>query len=490
MRRCHVTGCGRISRRTFLADTGLGITGLALSSLLLRDGVRRAAADQTPRPDGRPHLPPRAKSVIWIFLCGGVSHVESFDIKPALNQYAGKSIDETPFKDVLDPEKVHKNLVGINPNHGNRKVLMGLNTGYQQYGQCGLAVGDWFRHIGSCADLLAVVRSLWTVHNDHGTQLTWHTGRHPREGAFPTIGSWVAYGLGSLNENLPEYVVLGEPTGDCCGGEWTYGAGYLGPEFAGVRLQVGGAEPLPFVKPPPDMLPEEQAAEFSLLGKLNRLAGIEYPEDPKLLARIKSYELAFGMQMAVPEVLDFAQETAETQQLYGLDNGTTRAFGQLCLAARRMVERGVRFVQIFHGGGGGGAWDAHGDIKNNHSRLAAQVDQPIAALVKDLKRRGLLDETIVVWGTEFGRSPGAQGTGRDHHPNGFCAWLAGAGIRGGVTHGATDELGFHAVEHPRYVTDIHATVLHLLGLDPLQLEVPGRRRLDIDRGEVIREILA
>jgi hypothetical protein len=490
MRLRNTTGCGRISRRTFLADTGLGFTGLALSSLLLRDGVRRARADQTPRPDGRPHLPPRAKSVIWIFLCGGVSHVESFDIKPALNQYAGKSIDETPFKDVLDPEKVHKNLVGINPNHGNRKVLMGLNTGYQQYGECGLAVGDWFRHIGSCADDLAVVRSLWTVHNDHGTQLTWHTGRHPREGAFPTIGSWVAYGLGSLNENLPEYVVLGEPTGDCCGGEWTHGAGYLGPEFAGVRLQVGAPEPLPFVKRPPDMLPDEQAAEFSLLGKLNRLAGIEYPDDPKLQARIKSYELAFGMQMAVPEVLDFGQETAETQQLYGLDNNTTRAFGQLCLAARRMVERGVRFVQIFHGGGGGGAWDAHGDIKDNHSRLAAQVDQPIAALLKDLKRRGLLDETIVVWGTEFGRSPGAQGTGRDHHPNGFCAWLAGAGIRGGVTHGATDELGFHAVEHPRYVTDIHATVLHLLGLDPLELEVPGRRRLDIDRGQVIREILA
>jgi hypothetical protein len=488
--------CRGVSRRTFLADTGLGFTGLALSALMARQGIFRPAVAQAaptePVPlDGRPHARPRAKSVIWIFLCGGVSHVETFDVKPELNTYAGKSIDETPYKHVLDPEKVHKNLVGINPSHGNRKQLMALNTPYRPYGECGLVVGDWFTQVGTCADDLAVVRSLWTCHNDHGTQLTWHTGRHPREGAFPTIGSWVSYGLGSLNENLPEYVVLGVPTGDCCGGEWTHGASYLGPEHAGVRLAVGGKNPLPFVQPQAaGVLPEEQAAEFSLLGKLNRLAGIEYPDDPKLRARIKSYELAFGMQTEVPQVLDLARETAETHALYGLDNATTKPFGELCLSARRLVERGVRFVQVFHGGGGGGAWDAHGDIKQNHTALASQVDKPIAGLVKDLKRRGLLDETIVVWGTEFGRSPGAQGTGRDHHPNGFCAWLAGGGIQGGITHGATDELGFHAVEHPRYVTDIHATVLHLLGLDPLQLEIPGRRRLDIDRGKVIEEIIA
>jgi len=209
-----------------------------------------------------------------------------------------------------------------------------------------------------------------------------------------------------------------------------------------------------------------------------------------LRARIKSYELAFGMQMAVPETLSLAGETADTQKLYGLDEGATQPFGQLCLTARRLVERGVRFVQIFHGGGGGGAWDAHGDIKNNHTQLAGQVDKPIAGLLKDLKRRGMLEETLVVWGTEFGRSPGAEGTGRDHHPNGFSAWLAGGGIRGGVVHGATDELGFYAVESPHYVTDIHATALRQLGLDPLQLEVPGRKRLDMDRGVVIREIIA
>src|SRR5687768_10548315 len=348
-----------VSRRTFLADTGMGFTGLALGSLLFRDGVARADGAQE-APDGNPHHAAKAKSVIWIFLCGGVSHVESFDIKPELTKYAGKSIDDTPYKDVLDEQKIHKNLVGVNPSHGNRKLIYPLQTGYKKYGECGLEVGDWFTNIGRHADDLAVVRSLWTIHNDHGTQLTWHTGRHPREGSFPTIGSWVSYGLGSMNQNLPQYVVLGTPTGDCCGGEWTHGAGYLGPEHAGVRMNVGGKEPLPFVKPAGGgVLPEEQAAEFSLLGKLNTLAGIDYPDDVDLRARIKSYELAFGMQTAVPETLGLERETAETQALYGLDQKETQPFGQLCLAARRMVERGVRFVQISHGGGGGGAWDAH-----------------------------------------------------------------------------------------------------------------------------------
>ena len=479
------------TRRSFLADTGMGFTGLALGALLFKDGVARAV--ETAPADGRksgPHHPPRAKNVIWIFLCGGVSHMESFDIKPELNKYAGKSIEDSPYKSFLDPQRINKNLVGINPTHVQRKDLMGLQTGYRKYGQCGLEVGDWFTHVGGCADDLAVVRSLWTIHNDHGTQLTWHTGRHPREGAFPTIGSWISYGLGSLNENLPDYVVLGTPTGDCCGGEWTHGAGYLGPEFAGVRLDVGAKNPLPFVTSADGgVLPEEQAAEFSLLGRLNTLAGIDYPDDAALRARIKSYELAFGMQTAVPETLDLAKETAATQQLYGLDGGPTQEFGRLCLSARRLVERGVRFVQLFHGGGGGGSWDAHSEIKSNHTNLAAQVDKPIAGLLADLKQRGMLDETLVVWGTEFGRTPAAQGTGRDHHPQAFCAWLAGGGIRGGVTHGATDELGFYSVENPHYVTDIHATVLHQLGLDPRRLEVPGRRRLEIDLGRPIAEII-
>ncbi|MBI3416159.1 MAG: DUF1501 domain-containing protein [Verrucomicrobia bacterium] len=483
--------CPGITRRSFLADTGMGFTGLALGAMLFGDGLARAEthpAAWSP-PDGRPHFPPRAKSVIWIFLCGGVSHVESFDVKPELNQYAGKSILDTPYADVVKTEG--KDVIGANPAHGNRKVIMPLQTGFQHYGQSGLVVGDWFKHIGECADDLAVVRSLWTIHNDHGAQLTWQTGRHPRELEHPTLGSWACYGLGSLNENLPEYVVLGVPTGDCCGGAFTHGAAYLGPQYGGVRLNVDAQKPLPFLAPAAGAVSaEEQAQNLSLLGKLNRLAGIDYPDDQQLRARIKSYELAFQMQTSVPETLQLEKESAATRALYGLDQPETKKFGEQCLAARRLVERGVRFVQLFHGGGGGGEWDAHSEIKSNHGKLSAQVDQPVGALLKDLKQRGLLDDTLVVFGTEFGRSPGAEGTGRDHHPQGFSAWLAGGGIKGGAVHGVTDELGFHAVENRHYVTDIHATALHLLGLDSHRLEVPGRKRLDLDHGEPIKEIIS
>jgi hypothetical protein len=477
----------RMPRRTFLADTGMGFTGLALGAILYKDGVARG--EEHPLPDGKPHFTPKAKSVIWLFMCGGVSHVESFDIKPELTRYDGKTVDATPYKDVFNPEKL-RNLVSANPSHGGRRTLMRLQTGYQRYGQSGLAVGDWWRHVGACADDLAVVRSLWTTDNDHGAQLQWHTGRHVREGAFPTIGSWISYGLGTLNQNLPQYVVLGTPTGDCCGGSWTHGASYLGSEHAGVRLNVGAASPLAFVNRPAGFEEREQTAELELLGRLHRVPSIQYPDDPSLRARIRSYELAARMQTAVPETLSLERETQATQKLYGMDNPTTRPFGQLCLAARRLAERGVRFIQVFHGGGGGGAWDAHSRIQANHGSLSAQVDLPIAGLLKDLKQRGMLEETLVVWGTEFGRSPGAQGDGRDHHPQGFCAWLAGGGIKGGVVHGATDEIGFHAIEDRHYITDIHATVMHQMGLDPRRLEVPGRRRLDIDYGQPIREILA
>src|SRR5262245_21613053 len=245
------------TRRSFLADTGMGFTGLAMGAMLAREGVVRAGAI-----DAEAAAPPsaKAKAVIWIFLCGGVSHVESFDPKPELNRYAGKSIERTPYKDALNPAKL-KDLVSANPEHGGRKILMGLNTGFRSYGQCGLQVGYWWRHVGSCADDLAVVRSLWTTDNDHGAQLQFHTGRHVREGAHPTIGSWISYGLGTLNEDLPEYVVLGEPTGDCCGGSWTHGAAYLGPEHAGVRVDVAGKEPLAFVTPGKGLTRDEQAAE-------------------------------------------------------------------------------------------------------------------------------------------------------------------------------------------------------------------------------------
>jgi len=483
--------CRRVSRRSFLADTGMGFTGLALGALLHKEGIARDE-EKWRAPDGRAHFRPKAKSVIWFFMAGGASHLESFDPKAALNRYAGKSISETPFKDTLANPAIKEIREFVAGNHKVQMNLYPLQVPYRKRGQSGIEVSDWWTNVGDCIDDLAVVRSLWTTDNDHGAQLQFHTGRHALEGPFPTIGSWVHYGLGSLNDNLPQFVVLGNPIADCCGGVNAHGAHYLGPEHAGVRMNADPANPLPFASPGPGKYREEQAAEFGLLRRLNGLSAVEYPDDPALRARIKSYELAFRMQSAVPEVFRFDDESKETRELYGLDSGVTKPFGMQCLGARRLVERGVRFVQVFHGStGGGGGWDAHSALKKGHGDLCAQADKPIAGLLKDLKRRGLLDETIVVWGTEFGRTPGAQGAdGRDHHPFGFSAWLAGGGIKGGVAHGATDEIGFHAVENRHYVTDLHATVLHQLGLDSRRLEVPGRKRLDIDFGKPIEEILA
>jgi hypothetical protein len=476
----HGTG---ISRRTFLADAGMGLAGLALGSLLGRAGAARAA------PARGVHFTPKAKSVIWIFLCGGVSQMESFDPKPTLDKYDGKKVAQTPFAEALAPEK---NPFALKLERGAENLpLFGTQFSFQRHGQCGMEVSELFPNIGGCADDIAVVRSFWTSSVFHSAQLQFHTGRQPRESGLPTIGSWVSYGLGTLNENLPEYVVLGTPTGSCCGAEGGYGAGYLGPQYGGVRLNLESKTPLPFVQPAdPSILPEERAAQLRTLNRLNELAGVEYPDDPALRARIQAYELAARMQTSVPEALDLDRETEETRRLYGLDQQPTRTFGRLCLTARRLAERGVRFVQVFHSTGGFGPWDAHEKLKDGHARAAREVDQPIAGLVRDLKQRGLLDETLIVCGTEFGRTPTTGGTGREHSPFGFTCWFAGGGIKGGVVHGTTDEIGYHAVEHRHYITDIHATVMHQLGLDSRRLEIPGRRRLDIDHGQPIKDILA
>lgn len=462
-------GCG-ITRRTMLADTGMGFTGLALGAMLFNDGVARA---DNPPPDGQPHHTPKAKSVIWIFLPGGVSHLESFDPKPELNRFTGKRVDQTPYKDLI-PTKYHRSNVGSQQIPARR------------FGKSGLQVAEWWPHIGSIADDIAVIRSLWVDDIDHGAQLTFHTGRHSREGSVhPSIGSWIKYGLGTLNQNLPQFVVLGGRISECCGGDGANGAGYLGPEHAAVRLSFRQGANLPFLNPPAPRPVREQDLELSLLGRLNRLAGVDYPDDPTLRARIKAYELAFAMQTAVPEVMNTSREPAAMRALYGLDDPRTRDTGSLCLAARRLVERGVRFVQVYPPLG----WDAHESIRNNHGPNVAACDRPIAALVKDLKQRGMLDDTLVVWGTEFGRSP--TGTnGRDHWWEAFTCWMAGGGVKRGVVHGATDPLGFSIVGKRHYITDIHATVLHQLGLDPRRLEVPGRKRLEMDFGSPIREILA
>jgi hypothetical protein len=475
------------SRRAFLTELGFGFGSVALGAMLGREGL---AGSLPPRPQ----CAPRAKSVIWLFMIGGTSHLESFDPKPALNKYAGMEIGATPHAGVLkSPFLANERVVAFDPNNGfTRHKLFPLQVGYGRRGQSGLEISDWWPHLGDCADDLAVVRSMWTEDSNHGAQLQFHTGRHRVDGFFPTIGSWVNYGLGSLNENLPQFVVMGNPLADCCGGMEAHRANYLGPQYDGVPLAVDPRNPLPYANPPQDTYREEQVAEFDLVRRLNELTAQRYPHDEAIRARIKSYELAFRMQTAIPDVVDFNDEPEHIRRLYGLDQQETRTFGQQMLAARRLVERGVRFVQVYHGSNGGaGSWDAHKGLKSSHTKLCKAVDQPIAALLKDLKQRGLLDETIVVWATEFGRTPGSQATdGRDHHPFGFSVWLAGGGVKGGVAHGATDELGYHAVEDRHYVTDIHATILRQLGLDAHELVVPGRKRLEKEFGRPIDAIIA
>jgi len=461
----------------------MSIAGLALASMIHRDNARASA------PDGRPHFAPKAKSVIWLFLNGGMSHLESFDPKPMLNRYAGRSISETPYAEVMSPELLNRNnrVVVVNDANGQqRSLIYPMQVGWRKHGQAGIEVTDWFPHVAGVIDDCAIVRSLWTSDNNHGAQTQFHSGRHMLDGNYPTIGAWVNYGLASLNDNLPQYISMGvRPYWNARDGH------YLGPAHDAIPLRVDPTRPVDFVRPESDIRHDEQTIGFDLVNRLNRESANRFPDDPALQARIRSYELAFRMQTSLPEVLDTRTESSDTQRLYGLDNATTREFGTQLLVSRRLVERGVRFIQIQHGGGGAGAWDAHGGLRANHSRNIAMIDQPIAGLIRDLKRRGLLDETIVVLATEFGRTPGAQGgDGRDHHIYGFSALLAGGGIKPGTVHGTTDELGFHAVEHRHYVTDIHATLMHLLGLDSHRLEVPGRQRLAADHGMPIHEIMA
>ncbi|QDU95635.1 DUF1501 domain-containing protein [Lignipirellula cremea] len=481
-------------RRTFLSDLGMGFTGLSLAAMLQQDGYAApgAAPVDTALPTGRPHFAPKAKSVIWLFMIGGLSQMEGFDPKPALNKYAGKTIESTPHADVLAQPYIGRNLRVVDTGKKIWRDIYPLQTGYRRFGESGVLLSDTWPHVGECVDDLCLIRSLWTTDDNHGAQLQFHTGRHLLDGVFPSLGSWVHYGLGTLNENLPQFVVLGKSLSERFGGAGGHSADYLGPEHDGVPVEVDPRRPLPFGAPPADVTAAEQEGEFGLLNQLHQLTAVEYPSDPQLRARIKSYELAFRMQKAMPEVFQFSQETADTQSLYGLQDPSTRDFGEKCLAARRMVERGVRFIQVYDGTApGGGKWDTHDDSRKRLAENAQSVDKPIAGLLRDLKQRGLLEETLVCFMTEFGRSVGGQGakaTGREHSPYGFTVWMAGGGIRPGV-HGATDELGFHAVENRHYVTDIHATVLHQLGLDPRRLEVPGHKRIEIDYGQPIREIL-
>ena len=491
--------CGRVARRVFLADLGLGFTGMALGAMLFEDGIARAASPKvvgsSVLPAGRPHFPAKAKSVIWIFLSGGYSHMETFDPKPALNKYAGLTFDKTPLENPLKSPLHHKRFRSVTAQEVNVRdvypIIYPMQVGFKKHGQCGVELTDWWPQLATCADDIAFVRNMWTTDNDHFAENQIHTGRHRLDEQQPSLGAWVHYGLGTLNENLPKFIVLGGPTNSTT--RFSIDSLYLGPQHAGVPITLDPKNPLPFGQRPADKSEAEQRDEFEFIGKLNQLAAVEYPQDESLRARIRAYELAFRMQAAVPEALDFKPENAATQKLYGLDNDATKVAGQRLLAARRLVERGVRFVQVYPSSYG--TWDSHQKLKDNHAKMCASVDLPVAGLLRDLKQRGLLEDVTVVFCTEFGRTPGLEQRGggkdgRDHHPHGFTVWFAGAGITPGIVHGATDELGYHALGEGHYVTDLHATTLRLLGFDLRRLEVPGRKRLEVDHGRVITEILA
>ena len=470
-------------RRSFLNGSCLGFGGLALASMLHRDSM----ASQTTATSTLHHFAPKAKSVIWLFMNGGVSHMESFDPKPMLTKYAGKTISETPFADTQDAKKLAIEKLTVPDGNGNqRNKLYPLQIGFRKHGESGVEISDWFPHIAKHVDKLAIVRSMWTTDSNHGAQTQFHTGRHQTEGKFPTLGAWVSYGLGSANENLPHFVSIGHRV------YWNNRDGqYLGPAHDAVPLRIDPANPLDFSKPARSSSSKSRLIGQNLVNQLNRIRRTEYPNDPAMEARIASYELAYRMQSSVPDVVNFANETKETQSRYGINKPHAKEFGMQLLAARRMIERGVRFVQIQQGAGGAGRWDAHGGLKANHSRNSLAVDEPVGGLLEDLEQRGLLDETLVVFATEFGRTPGSQGsTGRDHHIYGFSVWMAGGGLKRGVVHGATDDIGFHAVENRHYVTDIHATILKQLGLDSRRLEIPGQKRLEIDHGHPIDQIIA
>jgi hypothetical protein len=446
------------SRRDFLFESCGGISGLGLLWLLDQDrALAGQCADATaPVTAKKPHFEPRARSVISLFMSGGVSHVDTFDPKPALNRYAGQPL--TGKGDVI-------------VRQGHPGPLMPSPFKFQKYGQSGLDVSEIFPRIASHADELAVLRSVVSKSNDH-VQAHYALASGMIRMGFPSLGSWVTYGLGSQSQSLPAYVVIYDARGGPFGGPSNWSAGFMPAAYQGTVFRASGA-PIVDLKPPDRITPEEQRARLDLLGKLNAMDYERNPGNSELAARIESYELAYRMQACAPEVVDVTSETDGTRKLYGLDNPVTEPFGRQCLMARRLVERGVRFVQLYHGGLGNqntDTWDAHEDVYSNHTKHAAEVDLPISGLLTDLRARGLLDSTLVTWHGEFGRMPISQrGVGRDHNPGAMAMWMAGAKIKGGQVIGSTDEFGYKAEQQPVSVHDLHATILHLLGLDHTRL---------------------
>jgi Protein of unknown function (DUF1501) len=459
-----IYACGRVSRRAFLYQAGGGFLGAAMGALWAEDGKI---------PDARlgPHFAPRAKSVIFLFMCGGVSHIDTFD--PKDKKWEGKLIDAVGFGDNVAEMK--------------RPVIPCLRT-FTRHGKSGIPVSDWFPHVGSVIDDIAVVRSMWCHEGNHfPAVIETSTGHRGRQFDHPGFGSWVVYALGTANKNLPTFVNIGRPSSPV-----QLTGGYLGASVAATPFQAGET-PIPNLYPPKGGSATERERQMQTLLELNREFRERYAINSDIAARAKAYELAARMQLSAPEVVDFSKEPKQVLDLYGIGEKETDDFGRQLLLARRLAEQGVRFVQICHAGGGNGAWDAHGDMKT-HEPLCRATDKPISGLIRDLKQRGMLDSTLVVWTSEFGRSPWSQNTtGRDHNPRGYTCWLSGAGVKGGVVHGATDEVGYQAVENRHYYSDLHATILQQLGLDykKMQIHALGRTLKLVEEGDgPMKEILS
>lgn len=469
------------SRRDFLARAGGGMGAVALAALMgqrLTGNEPEDAEAANPLASREPHFAPRAKRVVWLFCDGGPSHIDLFDYKPALEKLAGEPL----------PPSFKRPVTAMGVTSGT--PLMATPREFAQHGQSGLWVSDWYPEIATVADELCVVKSCTADGLTHvagcmqantGSILLGH----------PSLGAWTVYGLGTESEDLPGFVVLADGPSEPPGGPNNWGTGFMPAAYQGTRLGQG-TQPILNISPATEIGTSRQRGELAFIQRLNYRYAQQRPDDDVLEARIASYELAFRMQAKAPEAVDLHWETEETRQLYGLDDKATAVNGRNCLLARRLLERGVRFIQIYTGAGS--QWDAHTNLISNHGKFCGETDRPIAGLIKDLKRRGLLNDTLVVWGGEFGRTPMSEsGTGRDHNPYGYTMFFAGGGVKPGFAFGATDEVGLYAVENKVHVHDIHATILHLLGLNHEEITFPhnGRdERLTGTEGEVIRGILA
>ncbi|MCM8541634.1 MAG: DUF1501 domain-containing protein [Lentisphaeraceae bacterium] len=478
-----------MQRRSFITKMGAGFTALALSDMLSNDGFltkQAFGADgvsdfKNPLAAKKPMFKAKAKSVIFLFMYGGPSHVDTFDYKPQLFKYDGQDV----------PIKTHGR-----GGHKNTGRVVGPKWNFKQYGQSGAWVSDLFPHLSKHVDDIAFIKSMQADSPIHGSAMLQMNSGQILSG-HPTMGSWLNYGLGTVNENLPGYVVMLDSTGGPISGAKNWTSGYMPASYQGSVVRSKGA-PILDLNRPAGVTEAQQRTMLDTLKKYNSQHLADRVDNSNLSARIASYELAFKMQTHAPEAVDISKEDPKTLEMYGVNNAKTSEFGKKCLLARRLVERGVRYIQLYAGGGHNDQnWDAHGDLVKNHNHHCGRTDQPIAALIQDLKNRGMLDDTLIVWGGEFGRQPTAEyakGTGRDHNAKGFTMWMAGGGIKGGVSVGETDEWGNEAIEKPFHVSSLHATVLHQMGIDPNALSYfyggLDRKLVGVEHVEPIKELIS